>query len=72
MPNLAETLDAERQRQEVSVNLLARQSGLSPGRVHAILKGGTPNPGILTVQRLTAVLGKSLGWLEREMNRTDQ
>jgi transcriptional regulator with XRE-family HTH domain len=64
---LADALDAERQRQEMSVNGLARKAEESPSRVHAILTGGTPNPGILTVLAITRALGKSLGWLERSM-----
>lgn len=63
MPTLAETLDAERQAQALSLNELARRAALSPGRVHAILTGGTPNPGILTVLRVLAALGRDLRWL---------
>lgn len=66
---IAKVLNVERQHREVSVNRLARLSNLSPGRVHAILTGKTPNPGILTVLAMTKSLGKSLGWLEREMEK---
>lgn len=69
---LAGALDAERQRQELSVNALAGKAGLSPGRVHGILTGDTPNPGILTVQAITRALGKSLGWLERQTKANDR
>lgn len=64
--NIAMALDAERERQELSVNGLAARSGQSPGRVHSILSGQTTNPGILTVLDITRALGKSLGWLERQ------
>lgn len=64
---LAAVLDAERQRQALSVNALAGKAGLSAGRVHGILQGNTPNPGVLTVLALTRALGKSIGWLERRM-----
>lgn len=69
---LAAALEAERERQGVSVNALAGKAGLSPGRVHGILTGDTPNPGILTVQAITRALGKSLGWLEKQMRANDR
>lgn len=64
---LAQALNAERQRQNLSVNALAGKAGLSAGRVHGILHGNTPNPGILTVLAITRALGKSLGWLEKQL-----
>lgn len=69
---LAQALDAERQRQELSVYALAKAAGMSPGRMTAILSDepspkGNPNPGILTVVAVLAALGKSLAWLERQM-----
>lgn len=71
---LAQALDAERQKQALSVNALAAAAGMSPGRVHAILSPdpspkGNPNPGLLTVQALLAALGKSLSWLDRELKK---
>ena len=66
---IAEILDSERKRQGMSVNALAVKAGLSPGRVHGILTGDTPNPGILTVRAITRALGKTLRWLEIEMTR---
>lgn len=64
---LAVALDAERERQALSVNALAKKAGLSPGRVHGILTGGTPNPGILTVRAILVGLGKNLAWLEKQI-----
>lgn len=64
---IAEALSAEVERQGVSVYELAKRSKLSAGRIHSILDGSTPNPGILTVRRLLDAMGKSLGWLERKM-----
>lgn len=71
---LAQALDAERQRQELSVYALAKAAGMSPGRMTAILSDdpsptGNPNPGILTVLRVLAALGKSLTWLDRQLSR---
>lgn len=60
---IAEIIDAERAIQGITVYRLAKDSGMSPGRLTAILDGTTENPGILTVQRILAALGKSLGWL---------
>ncbi len=56
-------LDAE--RQGLTINALAIASGMSASRMTAILDGTTPNPGILTLQRVLASLGKSLAWLEK-------
>lgn len=39
---------------------------MSAGRLTAILDGTTANPGILTVRKVLASLGKSLAWLERQ------
>ena len=63
---ISEALSAERERQGISVYELAKRSGMSAGRAHAILDGTTSNPGILTVMKLLAALGKSLAWLERQ------
>ena len=66
---VADVLAAERERQELSVNELARRAGMSAGRVHGILTGDTPNPGVLTLARVLDALGKSLAWLERELSK---
>jgi len=66
---VADVLAAERERQELSVNELARRAGMSAGRVHGILTGSTPNPGVLTLDRVLDALGKSLAWLERELSK---
>ena len=63
---LAAALDAERERQGLTVYRLAKDSGMSAGRLHAILDGTTANPGILTVGAVLSALGKSLTWLDRE------
>jgi putative transcriptional regulator len=63
---IAEALSAEVERQGVTVYRLAKLTGMSAGRVHGILTGGTVNPGILTVRKLLDALGKSLAWLERK------
>lgn len=60
---IAAILAAELARQGISLNELARRADLSPGRVHAILTGVTPNPGILTTITILAALGKTLRWL---------
>jgi transcriptional regulator with XRE-family HTH domain len=65
---IADALDSERKRQGISVNRLASIAGQSPGRVHSILTGETANAGILTVLSITRALGKSLGWLEKQLN----
>ena len=64
---ISEALSAEQKRQGVSVYELAKRSEMSAGRVHGILTGATPNPGVLTVGRLLAAMGKSLAWLERQL-----
>jgi transcriptional regulator with XRE-family HTH domain len=73
---IAQSLDAERQRQALSVYALAKAAGMSPGRITAILSDepspkGNPNPGILTVLAVLAALGKSLSWLDRQLRATD-
>jgi transcriptional regulator with XRE-family HTH domain len=60
---LATVLDAERKRQELTVYRLAKDSGMSAGRLAAILDGTTANPGILTVAAVVAGLGQSMAWL---------
>lgn len=75
MPSLpitiAAVLEAERLRQGLSTNALSIKAGLSAGRVHEILTGDTLNPGFLTVLAITRALGKSLGWLERQIRAGD-
>ena len=66
---VADVLNIERGRQELSVNELARRTGMSAGRVHGILTGDTPNPGVLTLARVLDALGRSLAWLERELSK---
>ena len=66
---IAEILSAERVRQGRSTNELAARSGMSAGRLHGILTGSTPNPGVLTVVKVLDALGKSLSWLGRELKR---
>lgn len=61
-------LEMERERQGLSVYELAKRSEMSAGRVHDILDGTTANPGILTLARVLAALGRNLAWLERAMN----
>lgn len=63
---LAEVLDAERQRLGLSVNELAKRAGMRPASVHDITTGKTQNPGICTVEKVLAVLGRNLAWLERQ------
>ena len=69
---IADALESERRRQDFTVYRLAKDSGMSAGRLHAILDGTTANPGILTVGKILAVLGKSLGWLERQTKANDR
>lgn len=64
---VAQALTAELARQGISLNELARRADVSPSRVHSILAGTTPNPGILTVAAVLAALGKSLTWLDRQL-----
>ena len=63
---LAEALDAERVRLGLSVNELAKRAGMRPAAVHDLTTGKTSNPGIATVEKVLAVLGKNLAWLERK------
>lgn len=63
---LSQILDAERGRQGLTVYRLAKDAGMSPGRLSAILDSTTPNPGILTVGKVLAALGKSFTWLDRQ------
>ena len=65
--DIARVLRAEMERQEMSFNELARRSKLPPSRVHGVLTGTTPNPGILTVQAIAVALGKDLAWLGRQL-----
>lgn len=65
---IAAILTAELERQAISLNELARRADLSPGRIHAILSGETPNPGILTVLTILAALGKTLRWLGEKVD----
>ena len=67
---LAEILEAERRRQGLSLNALARAAAQSPGRVHAILTGETERPRFDTVVAILAGLGKSLTWLDKQLNAT--
>ncbi|HET6575434.1 MAG TPA: helix-turn-helix transcriptional regulator [Fimbriiglobus sp.] len=67
LPPLAAALDAERTANDLSLNELARLANLSPGRVHAILSGATPNPGVLTVRAICLALGRDLAWLGRRL-----
>jgi transcriptional regulator with XRE-family HTH domain len=64
---LASILSAERERQGLSVNELARRANQSPGRVHAVLTGETENPSFGTVRAILAGLGKSLSWLDKQL-----
>jgi transcriptional regulator with XRE-family HTH domain len=61
---IAEALTAAVAGQAVSVYSLAKRTGMSAGRIHAILDGKTPNPGIVTVGRLLAALGLPWKWLD--------
>ena len=65
--SLAAALDAERARQSLSLNELARRSDQSPGRVHSVLSGQTVNPSFGTVRAILSGLGKSLAWLDRQL-----
>jgi transcriptional regulator with XRE-family HTH domain len=65
---LDQILDAERRRQGLTVYRLAKDAGMSAGRMAAILNGETANPGILTVVAALAALGKSLAWLGEAMD----
>lgn len=67
---LATILDAERERQSLSLNELARRANQSPGRVHAVLSGETENPSFGTVRAILDGLGKSLTWLDRQLKET--
>lgn len=72
VPALARVLDAERQRQGLTVYALAKAAEMSAGRMTAILSSepspaGNPNPGIQTVIRVLDALGKSLTWLDRQL-----
>jgi transcriptional regulator with XRE-family HTH domain len=67
---VAEALSAERAQQGVSINELAARSGMSPGRLHGILTGGTPNPGVLTVSKVLRAMGKDLKWLQKQLDAT--
>lgn len=69
MKQLAAILDAERERQGVTIMDLAQRAKVPLGSVHGILKGNTPNPGILTVLAILDALGKSLAWLDRERKK---
>ncbi len=62
---IAEALSAELARQGVSLNELAKRAGMRPASAHDVLSGTTANPGILTVGKLLAALGKTLSWPDR-------
>lgn len=66
---IAEALSAELLRQGVSLNELAERAGVRPASAYDVLSGKTANPGILTLTKLLAPLGKSLAWLERQTSR---
>lgn len=66
---IANVLRAEMERQGMGFNELARRAEIPPSRVHGILTGETPNPGILTVIAILGALGKSLAWLDRERKK---
>ncbi len=66
---IALVLDAERERRGFTLAKLAEASGVPLGSVHSILRGKTPNPGILTVVAILDALGKSLSWLDREQKK---
>jgi transcriptional regulator with XRE-family HTH domain len=64
---LARIFTAERERQGITVNELARRSGHSLGRVHGVLTGKTPDPRFATVRAILKGLGRSLTWLDRQL-----
>lgn len=64
---LAHILDAERSRQSLSLNELARRANQSPGRVHAVLSGQTADPQLGTVRAILAGMGRSLTWLDKQL-----
>lgn len=64
---LSEALTAERERQNLTPYELAKRCGMSAARLTDILTGATANPGLLTVCRVLAALGRDLKWLHKEM-----
>lgn len=66
---LSQILTAERERQSRSILEVARAAGVPVSRAHGVFTGTTPDPRFSTVAKLLAALGKSLAWLEREMNK---
>jgi DNA-binding phage protein len=66
---LAQVLNAERERQARSILEVARAAGVPVSRAHGVFTGETPDPRFSTLSKLVAALGKSLAWLERELNK---
>lgn len=64
-----EILEAERQKQNLSLYALAKASDMSAGQLQRVLRGETKNPGIETVRAILKALGKTLAWLDRELKR---
>ena len=72
MARLAAILDAERQRQGLTLSHLAKSAGMSAGQLQRVLRAETVNPGLFTVRDILKGLGKSLTWLDRQLNRGGQ
>lgn len=64
---LAEVLTAEIERRGIPIQTLSTTAGIPNTSMYDIVKGRTPNPGLLTVLAILRALDKSLTWLDRQM-----
>lgn len=64
--NLPAVLCAELAARRISLNRLAKDSGVPFSVVRRVVQGDTPNPGIKTVLALLVPLGHDLAWLHRK------
>lgn len=62
--NVAATLRELARTRGISMREVSERSGLHYSRVHSIMTGGTPNPGILTVRAVLTALDSDLGLLD--------
>ncbi len=67
---LSDILTAELDAKGWSINRLARECELRPSSVGDVVSGHTPNPGILTVDKILHALGRDLSWLHRKAKGT--
>jgi DNA-binding phage protein len=62
-PTLAQRLQRTLEARGCNISEAARLAGMERQQVWRIVTGETPNPGVLTVERLVAAIGSTMGEL---------